>query len=330
MSRAFIERAQLAASIVGGTATAANQVLEIAQLTIIASNTTSIDGKIGASAVPIDGKTNASAASGFIQTFGSSFNGTTWDRIRSGITAVSSTFTGFANDLPWAIFHSAPTVRADGQGGPLEADANGNLKVTVASMGPAVLPVDAKTNVAATSGLVQSFLSAFNGTTWDRVREGITTVSATFTGYLNTLPWAVYHLTPATRTDGQGGPVEADPTGNIRGAEQFAPVYEDNIAGKAVVEHRYKYTNIAGLATTVVESAPGLLHSITINKPVASSVITLYDSLTATGTIIGTITLPAGLLQQGPYTAMYDVELLVGLTVVTATAASDITISSRP
>jgi hypothetical protein len=242
MSRAFIERAQLAASITGGTATAANQVLEIAQLTIIAANTGSIDGKIGASAVPIDAKTNASAASGFIQTFG----------------------------------------------------------------------------------------SAFNGTTWDRVRAGVITVSSTFTGMLNSLPWAIYHLAPATRTNGQGGPVEADPTGNIRGAEQFAPVYEDNVAGKAVVEHRYKYTNITTLTTTVVESAPGLLHAIVINKPVASAVITLYDNTVAAGTIIGTITLPGVLVQQGPYYALYDAQLLVGLTIVTGTAACDLTVSSRP
>jgi hypothetical protein len=122
-------------------------------------------------------------------------------------------------------------------------------------------------------------------------------------------------------------PRRGDPTGGIRGAEQFAPVYGTTAAKRSssIATH-----NITGLATTLVNSAPGLLHSLTINKPVATSVITLYDSLTATGTIIGTITLPNPLLQQGPYTAMYDVELLIGLTVVTATAASDITVSSRP
>jgi len=106
-----------------GNATAANQVLGNASLS-------SIDGKIGASAAPADAKTNASAASGFVQSFLSAFNGATWDRVRAGVTAVASSFTGMLNSLPWAIYHAAPTVRADAQGGPLEAMTDGSLRTT--------------------------------------------------------------------------------------------------------------------------------------------------------------------------------------------------------
>lgn len=71
--------------------------------------------------VPVDSRING-------------FNGTTWDRIRSGITAVASTFTGFLNSLPWAIYNASPTVRTDGQGGPMQADSLGNLNTTLATL----------------------------------------------------------------------------------------------------------------------------------------------------------------------------------------------------
>lgn len=93
----------------------------------------------------------------------------------------------------------------------------------------------------------------------------------------------------------------------------------------------YNYTNItlAAPTTTLVKNGPGLLHTITINTPVASSVITIYDNTAGSGTKIGTITLPGTLLQQGPYSAAYDVPFSTGLTIVTATGASDITVAWR-
>ncbi len=61
----------------------------------------------------------------------------TWDRVRAGVTAVGSAFAGFLNTIPWAVYNASPTVRTNGQGGPLQADANGNLLV---SMGPSAPP----------------------------------------------------------------------------------------------------------------------------------------------------------------------------------------------
>lgn len=89
----------------------------------------------------------------------------------------------------------------------------------------------------------------------------------------------------------------------------------------------WNYLNITTTATTAVKATNGILHTITVNKPVASSVITIYDSLAASGTVIGTITLPASLVSEGPYSAIYDVYFLTGLTIATATGASDITVS---
>ena len=59
-------------------------------------------------------------------------------------------------------------------------------------------------------------MSGFNGTTWDRIRAGIKTVTSTLTGFLNTLPWGIYNASPTTRTDGQGGPIETANNGSVK------------------------------------------------------------------------------------------------------------------
>jgi hypothetical protein len=90
----------------------------------------------------------------------------------------------------------------------------------------------------------------------------------------------------------------------------------------------FSYGNINTATTTTLKSSFGLLHSVVINTPVASATITLYDSLTGSGTKIGTITLPSTLLAQGPYSAAFDCTFVNGLTVVT-TGTTDITINYR-
>ena|SRR3990167_3501983 len=91
-----------------------------------------------------------------------------------------------------------------------------------------------------------------------------------------------------------------------------------------------KYTNIvlAAPTTTVVRSKPGRLVRVVVNKAVASSVITIYDNASAaSGTKIGTITMPATLLHSH-FVFDYGVPVANGIVVVTATGASDITIVS--
>ena len=58
------------------------------------------------------------------------------------------------------------------------------------------------------------------------------------------------------------------------------------------------YTNVASATTTAVKSGAGTLHSITVNKAVASGVITVYDNTAGSGTKIATITNPATLLHS--------------------------------
>jgi hypothetical protein len=88
----------------------------------------------------------------------------------------------------------------------------------------------------------------------------------------------------------------------------------------------WQYTNItlAAPTTTLIKSGIGMLHLITFNTPVATAVITIFDNTAASGTKIGTITIPAS---PQPVTIVYDVNFAIGLTILTATAASDITVS---
>lgn len=86
----------------------------------------------------------------------------------------------------------------------------------------------------------------------------------------------------------------------------------------------FNYKNITGTATTVISQSAGILHTITFNKPVATEVVTVYDNTTNSGNIIATITVPASPM---PVTLTYDAEFTTGLTILTATASSDITVT---
>lgn len=85
----------------------------------------------------------------------------------------------------------------------------------------------------------------------------------------------------------------------------------------------YQASNIAASGTNTVKSGTGVLHAITINTTVAST-ITIYDSLTGTGTKIGTIAASPAIGS----TFLFDVAFTTGLTIVTA-GNSDITVSYR-
>lgn len=185
---------------------------------------------------------------------------------------------------------------------------------------------DAKANP--TVGLLWSLLSAFNGTTWDRLRSGITTVSSTLTGLLNTLPWAVFNTTPTTRTDGQGGPLQTEADGSLRTSLSTGIAGEDLQNDVLKVEARYSYTPIVTATTTVIKSSAGFLHKIIFNKRVATGVVTVYDNTSAAGTKIGTITVGAAILSDPPNPVEYNCSFATGLTIVTS-QAEDITVIWR-
>lgn len=96
-----------------------------------------------------------------------------------------------------------------------------------------------------------------------------------------------------------------------------------------MIQPEFQITPIALAAptTTLVFSGKGLLHTITINKPVAAGVITVYDALTATGTPIAIITRAGTLLSDAPVSLLYDAAISTGLCIVTSGAAQDISVT---
>lgn len=85
----------------------------------------------------------------------------------------------------------------------------------------------------------------------------------------------------------------------------------------------YNKNYITTTATTLVATGPGVLHSVTINKPVATGTIELDDAITHTNPF-AIITTPASPM---PVTLIYDAQFTAGLSITTATAAQDITVS---
>lgn len=102
--------------------------------------------------------------------------------------------------------------------------------------------------------------------------------------------------------------------------EQLAPVYEDNVNGKAVVEHRYTPTNVT--ADTQIKAGAGFLHTLTFSPndaaPTAGSII-VYDSLTETGTILFSVTFTTTWF--APFTVIIDGSFSTGLYVGFTTTA---------
>lgn len=84
------------------------------------------------------------------------------------------------------------------------------------------------------------------------------------------------------------------------------------------------YANITSQTTTLLKTGPGILHSITFNKPTATGTCEIDDAITHTTPKIGTITTPASPM---PVTVIYDVDFVNGLSITTGTADQDITVA---
>lgn len=120
--------------------------------------------------------------------------------------------------------------------------------------------------------------------------------------------------------DGSGNAqwLKVDPSGFLKisiAAQALNPL--------VVADDPYSYNHISTLTTTTVKSGAGFLHAIAINTTAATGTATIYDSLTGSGTKIAVVTV-ASLA-----TLFFDVAFTTGLTIVTATAAHDLTVSYR-
>lgn len=97
----------------------------------------------------------------------------------------------------------------------------------------------------------------------------------------------VYNSSAPTYSSGQRTDLQADVNGNEKVVEQQSPVYEDNVNGKAVVEHRYS----AGVATadTQIKATAGFVHTVSIAPLTATptaGLLTIYDSAAESGTVV--------------------------------------------
>src|ERR1044071_1693415 len=147
---------------------------------------------------------------------------------------------------------------------------------------------------ATTMTAMRSRLFGFNGTTWDRVRTGVNAVVSAFTGFVNTLPYAKYNAVPATRTDTNGGPLEADPKGNLRVAEQTPPAY-DYPADAVCMTHEkpaasaqfnaIAYDAVAKATAGIIKAAPGNLYRLYVtNDNAAAQAYALVNKATIPAT----------------------------------------------
>ena len=115
-----------------------------------------------------------------------------------------------------------------------------------------------------------------------------------------------------------------------RNANSAAAV-ANGIGSLSVEEGGRTFSHITAAAptATVVKSGAGHFGKLCINTPAATGVITVYDNTAASGTVIAVITQPAVLLSTQPVCLPYDVAFGTGLTVNTATAAQDLTVTYR-
>lgn len=208
------------------------------------------------------------------------------------------------------------------------AGAATNVTVTADTEFPAAAAMsDAEANSTTTN--VDARNTGWNGSTWDRLRVGTVVPTATLTGWLNNLPWAVFNTTPTTRTNGQGGPLEADAAGNQLVTLGTKLAGEDLTNNRMMVEH--SYSGVRYTSDQLVKSGAGFLHAVTFGGtdavPTAGSIV-IYDNTAESGTVIFSENITTTPFQA--YTVILDVAFSTGLYIgFTTTADVGVTPSYR-
>lgn len=173
---------------------------------------------------------------------------------------------------------------------------------------------------------VGSRMSGFNGTTWDRIRTAVTTISSTLTGFLNTLPWAIYNTTPTVRTNGQGGPLQSNANGDLNSTLNTYLRGEDPTFNVLKTQVRGTYT-VPLTASGLVFTGPGQLLGFIVNSCAATATLKIWDNTSAATTVVMdtmTFTLAEA---QGPKVFMLPaaVQLNTGCYFTIAVAAMSVT-----
>lgn len=155
--------------------------------------------------------------------------------------------------------------------------ANGAGNTSLASLDgkfPAAAAAGDGESNATTETIVRSRGFGFGGSTWDRLRAGITTATATVTGWLNVIPGLIYSTSKPTLTNGQYSSFQGNVNGALDVDEVAMPGYENGTDGTAWTQPRALSTNTSGSITdggditliksTVLKASPGRLYSSSI------------------------------------------------------------------
>lgn len=162
-----------------------------------------------------------------------------------------------------------------------------------------------------------------NGTIWDKLKTGFTSIVSSVVGFLNTIPYGVYNASPSTRTEGQKGPVQTDDKGGIW-VYLGKKIFGENEAGRMMVSMPGTRTRITTATTASPSAAKCVLKRIVV-KAALTGTVTFYDNPSAaSGDILDV--LPIG-FPVGSHELNYSASL--GVTSVT-TAADNITIVTEP
>ena len=120
------------------------------------------------------------------------------------------------------------------------------------------------------------------------------------------------NVTSPTFTDGDRADLQGDINGFLKSREQYAPLYENNVTGKAVVEHQY--TNARVTADGQVKATAGFIHTVTFSATgaVTAGVITIYNNTAESGTVLWSGTIQVA---TAPVTITLDVEATTAIYV---------------
>lgn len=97
-----------------------------------ATSAASIDGKVSAAAAGADAESNATTI-GTLRARLQAFNGTTWDRVKAGLTGLQTVVTGVLNVLPIARYTATRAVLSDTNAVELQSNPRGDLSVAEAN-----------------------------------------------------------------------------------------------------------------------------------------------------------------------------------------------------
>lgn len=211
--------------------------------------------------------------------------------IVSGATTPSAITAGEQNVLVDTVYNTSAPTPTNGQRVNLQSDSLGNLKVTIAGQSAGSALADATANPTTT--LNGALLEGFNGTTWDRIRAGISAATTTLTGFLNALPLAIYNSSAPTLTNGQVGLLQSNSSGALNIDETLSPQAEDNVNGvyaeaiKPLPVSTYSWTlfqNLGANATLNVKASAGSIKSIYCHNISASiAYIQIHKTATTPG-----------------------------------------------